>query len=385
MGRRPAMAVATESESAPVAPPTALVVRVEDPAVKKALKQFQDCMNTEFGEGTVQRLSSSSSLSKIDHWASTRSIVVDKVLAGGRPMPCTLLPFGRQTEIHGLPGSGKTTLCAQISAEVQSKGGMVVAIDTEERIDHPYWSQLGVDVDRVQSLTANSIEEVFKKQYKLLLWHISECPTLPLLMLWDSLGGTTTDAIATAIEEGEDPMEVAKKSMMMNARAIAAGMRLINPLIAKSRVAYVYTNTMYMKPNVKYGDPFETPGGWVAKYFATVRLRLKRVGQLLEEDPVTGQRKIYGHRIEVSTEKNSMAPNLIGLEGAILGGLGFSNDWTVREIAEALKIIKKAGAWSTWVTTSGEEVKFQGFNGFVEKVKPHPEYQQLVDAVMAVL
>jgi recombination protein RecA len=350
------------------------------------LDSIQADLNKEFGGGTAKRLSSADTLSRIDHWTSSRSIVVDKVLAGGRAMPCSLVPFGRQMEVSGLPGTGKTTLCAQIAAEVQSKGGSIVVTDTEERIDHPYWSQLGVDTSRIINLAARTLEEVFERQLSLIKMLMAKAPDTPVLMLWDSLGGTSTQSIMDMIDEGsESPMEVAKKAMMMKARVISWGMEMINPYISKSKVAYVYTNTLYSKPNVKWGDPFETPGGNKKNFMATVRLRLERVGQIAEKDDVTGNTRIYGNKVEVTALKNSMAPMQISANGAVMGGKGFSNEWTVREVGEALKLISKAGAWSTWKTPLGDDVKFQGFNGFLEKVVPHAEYSDLVAAVTEAL
>jgi recombination protein RecA len=349
------------------------------------LESMQEGLDKAFGAGTAMRLSSASVLSKVEHWVSTRSIVVDKVLAGGRPYPCSLVPFGRQMEISGDPGVGKTTLCAHIAAEVQSKGGFVVVTDTEERIDHPYWEQLGVDTSRILLLKANTLEEVFTKQHKFIQMSTEKWKDTPIMMLWDSVGGTSIDSILNPEDKNENPMDAAKKVMMNKARIISSGMELLNPHIAKSRIAYIYTNTMYTKPNVKYGDPMETPGGRKLKYFATIRLRMERSGQLKDQDDSTNQSRVYGHTVDVKALKNSMAPMLIELEGAIIGGQGFSNEWTIRAVAEKKKLITKAGAWSTWTTPKGEEVKFQGFNGFMEKVAAHPEYPDLEAAVIGML
>jgi recombination protein RecA len=313
--------------------------------------------------------------------------MVDKVLAGGRPFPCSLIPFGRQIELSGLPGSGKTTCVAQIAAEVQRTGGLVVVTDTEERIDHPYWTKLGVDTSRILNLTAESLEEVFNKQVSCIELIRNKAPDRPLLMIWDSVGGTSLDAIVD-YEEGREKltvMEAAKKLMMNKARVISTGIELINTRISRSKVCYLYTNHMYSKPGVTYGDPFETPGGHKLKYFATVRLRLKKIGEITTEDPLTGSKRVIGNRVLVTALKNSMAPVLMDLEAAIIQDRGFCNEWSVREIAESMKLIAKAGGWSSWKTPKGEEVKFQGWNGFLEKVVTHAEYADLEAQVIAAL
>lgn len=359
--------------------------RVHQEMTDSLLDTLQADLNKEFGVGTAQRLSSADTLSRIENWTSSRSLIVDKVLAGGRPMPCSLVPFGRQMEISGLNGTGKTTLCAQIAAEVQSKGGSVVVTDTEERIDHNYWKLLGVDTSRIINLTARTLEEVFERQVKLIQMLMAKSPNTPILMVWDSLGGTSTDSIMDEIDEGSDsPMEVAKKAMMMKARIISWGMEMINPYIAKSKVAYIYTNTLYMKPNVKWGDPWVTPGGNKKDFMATVRLRLEKVGQIAEEDPITGNKNIYGNKVEVTALKNSMAPMQVSATGAVFGGRGFCNEWTIKDTAESMKLITK-GTWSSWKTPLGEDIKFQGWHGFLNKVVTHAEYPDLVTAVTAVL
>lgn len=343
------------------------------------LEVLQDDLNKKFGDGTASRLSSTSNLSRIDNWTSTRSLVVDKVLAGGRPFPCSLLPFGRQTEISGMPGVGKTSLCAHLAAEVQSKGGLVIINDTEDRIDHPYWQTLGVNTDRILHLTGHTLEEIFEKQMRTIQVCAQKYSDVNVLMLWDSLGGTSLDVIMDQAESDakETFMDKIKKAMMVKAKLIGGGLETLNPYISHSKVAYVYTNTLYTVPNVDFGDPYETPGGIRKNFFATVRLRLKRVGQLLEEDESTKQRKTWGHRVQVQAIKNSMAPMLVGLEASVMGNIGFCNDWTVREVAEGMGLITKKKAWSSWITSTGEEISFQGWNGFQEKVVPHADYANL--------
>lgn len=277
-------------------------------------------------------------------------------------------------EVAGLPGSGKTTLCAQIAAEVQSKGGIVVSVDTEERIDEKYWTALGVDLNSVLRIEANELEEVFDKQAKLIEVVKKKAPDRPVLMLWDSVGGTGVSGIKT--------MEEAQKAMMKKARVIGAGMELINSQIAKSRVCYLYTNQLYTKPGVMFGDPLETPGGNKLKHFATVRLRLTEGAALKEKDEKLGMERIVGKKVYVKALKNSMAPMLLNLAGVIYGGKGFDNDRTVKNVAEAVGLITKSGAWSRWITPNGEEVKFQGWSGFQDKVMSHPNYQDLYDEVV---
>lgn len=360
-----------------------------DKAIDKLLDGAQKFFDKEFGVGGTQRLSAAETFSRVDTWVSTGSIVVDKVLAGGRPEPCSLIPFGRQTELSGLPGSGKTSLCAQLAAMVQAMGGIVVVTDTEERIDHPYWARLGVDTGRIINLIGRTLEDVFTNQIKFIQWVLAKAPNQPVLMLWDSLGGTTIDSLQDEIEDGGDIQEAAKKIMMQKAKIISNNMELINPLVARAKIAYVYTNTLYMDHTVKYGDPWKTPGGEKKNFMATVRLRIKRIGEISDKNEALNKKIIHGHKVVVKSVKNSMAPHLLEIEGAVMGNRGFCNEWTVKDIGERMGFISTTGSWTTWRFTDvegGPEVKFQGWSGFLDAVEAHPaEYDALLKIITAAM
>ena len=354
----------------------------KDSGLDSILDSIQGELNKAFGEGTASRLSDAATYSKIDNWVSSRSIVVDSVLRGGRPVGSSLVPFGRQVELSGKPGSGKTTLCAQIAAETVAQGGIVLITDTEERIDHDYWTSLGADPTKMVHIQATTLEEVFEKQYRAIKFARETAPNHLMLSIWDSLGGTSLDKIVDDAAEGS-PMEQAEKAMGKKAKVISSGMELINTLVSSSNCCYLYTNHIYQKMgNTGYGEMTETPGGNKPKFFATVRLRLTPVGKIQAEDPVSGEEMTIGHRVRVKALKNSMAGHLLERDAVILGGSGYSNDYTIFEVAGKLGAIKKSGAWSTWETPSGDEVKFQGWNGFLDKVIPHPEYQDLFDTIV---
>ena len=315
--------------------------------------------------------------SRIKTWVSTGSIVVDSVLAGGRQLPCTLIPFGRQVEISGKPGAGKTTLCAQIAARTQAAGGKVIVVDTEERIDHPYWEKLGVDTSSVISLHADSLEEVFNKQEKAIKIMSSKYPDIPLLMLWDSVGGTSSQEV---LEGDGDLMERAKKMYGREAKLIGTGVKALNGLITKSNVCYIYTNHLYTDMNVTYGAKEKEYGGLKLQHYATVRLRLTKTANISAEDKF-GNTMIVGQKVKVKANKNSMAPIQMEKEAVIIGGEGFSNDYTVFDLGRKAGLVSGSGAWSS-VTLGGEEIKFQGWAGFKEKVATHTNYNELVQSML---
>ena len=355
----------------------------DDEETEDILNAIQGDLNKAFGEDTAMRLDNQETLSRVDHWVSSRSIVVDAVLRGGRPMGSSLIPFARQIEISGPPNSGKTTLCAQIAAEVQSKGGLVIVTDTEERIDHVYWSALGVQVNKVIRIHADSIKEVFNKQYRALQFARDKAADKLILLIWDSLGGTAgVDMVDTSSKE--DPMTQAEKFGMRQAKQIGDGIVLINSVITDTRACYLYTNHEYEKIGVTYGDKRETKGGNKVKYYATVRLRLTPCGQIKEADAASGEENVIGQKIKVKALKNSMAGVLKESEAHVMAGKGYVNEYTVFDVAERIGMITKKGAWSS-ITLGKDDLKFQGFNGFMEKVVPHADYPDLLAAVAAAL
>jgi len=358
-------------------------------ASEELLCELQNDINKSFGTDVAMRLDSTDALSKFDYWVSTRSIIVDSVLRGGRPVGSSLLPFGRQVEISGPESSGKTTLCAQIAAETQSKGGIVLVSDTEERIDEPYWNELGVNVKKIIKLKGGSLSEAFNVQTMAIHKARDKFPEIPVLLIWDSLGGTQGadfDIVGEGKKGGKvvSPMEQAEKFAMRRAAIISQGMELINQVISKARVCYLYTNHEYTKMGISYGSNRETRGGNKPKYFATVRLQMTPIGQISEEDPASGQKNVIGQKVLVKALKNSMSGILLTREATLMAHKGFVNEYSVLNIASDIGLIKK-GTWSTWVTTQGEEIKFQGFGGFMEKVVTNEDYSNLLSAVMATL
>lgn len=334
------------------------------------------------GKGSMTRLDKPEVLSTVTDWVSTRSIVVDSVLRGESSRPFEeqpLLPFGRQVELSGLEKAGKTTLCGHIAAEVQAQGGLVYAVDTEERYQREYWKTLGVNLNEVEIIKANSVAEVFNKQYTIL--KSLEGTDIKVLMLWDSLGGTS---IADKIDpkSKETPMEQVASAYGRNAGEISRGMLMINSVIASTKACYLYTNHMYHKMNTSpWEEKYETYGGQKLKYFATIRLRLTRGKAVKEADAVSVADKVIGTYVRIKALKNSQAPYELEREAVLIGDKGFNNDYTVFEYGKKLGVITSKGAWSTWNTPLGEEVKFQGFRGFLEKVTTHSEYQELYNEV----
>lgn len=353
-----------------------------DAEIEATLSKLQDDLNKTFKDDSAMRLSEGA-LSKIDHWVTSRSIVVDSVLRAGRPDGSSLVPFGRQMEISGPEDSGKTTLCAQIAAETQAEGGLVLVTDTEEKIAEDYWRALGVDTSQILYIRASNLEDVFNKQYRAMQIARNAVTDRKVLLIWDSLGGTAGAEMIDP-DADESPMEQAAKFGMRQAKVISDGMSLINTIVSKTRVCYLFTNHEYQKIGVQFGNKRETRGGGKPKYFATVRLQLTPIGRIKEKDEFSSQDREIGKQIRVKALKNHMGGMLLERDAIIVTGRGFVDSYTVFEIGKHLGLISGKG-WSKWTTPKGDEVKFQGWRGFEKKCVPHPEYEYLYTAVRDVL
>lgn len=329
------------------------------------------------GKGAALVPTRSTILGTVEHWVSTRNFMIDYAIAGGLPMPRPIIPFGRITEIAGLNETGKTTLLSQIIAETQRVGGIGAIIDVEHTLDLSYMEQLGVDLSRVIIAPADTYEEGFHKA-KVLVKAVQEHDPDRLVCLgWDSVGATPTQAQMDSDDAG-NPHGVAAKIVGQN-------LQVFNGMIAKCRVGMIFTNHLWHDHNVKYGDPYKSYAGEKFRYFATLRIRLTKSGQIKEkEEGATAEddsKQTIGSRIKVGVLKNKMAPYRKTVEVPCLGGLGFSTDYCVFE--QGLKQGSITGTtWKTWETPNGEEIKFQGWRGFQEKVLLHPEYPALVEAVV---
>jgi len=360
-----------EEEVAPPAEPTE-----EQKRDWEFISRIVKGMEKECGKGSVLVPTRSTILGTVEHWASTRNFMIDYAIAGGLPMPRPIIPFGRITEIAGLNETGKTTLLSQILAETQRLSGIAAIVDVEHTLDLSYMELLGVDLSRLIIAPADTIEEGFHKA-KQMVKTIMESGSDKLVALgWDSLGATPTQAQMDSDDSG-NPHGVAAKIVGQN-------LQTFNGMIAKHKIALIFTNHVWHDHNVKYGDPYKSYAGEKFRYFATLRLRLTKSGQIKEKEEGTAEddsKQVIGSKIKVGVLKNKMAPYRKTVEVPCLGGLGFSTDYCVFEQGLKQGVINGT-TWKTWETPNGEEVKFQGWRGFQEKVMLHPEYPALVETVV---
>lgn len=318
-------------------------------------------------------------LAKVDTWVSSGSGSIDIMLESGMAEPIWI-PFGRIVEIAGLEHTGKTTLASQIMAKAQKElGAICVVCDVERTADLSYWESLGVDTDSLIWLEAEFMEEFFVQVHNLLDTVAVKAPDTPVVLLWDSLGQTPTHA--------EMNVKIDKKTgkfktpqMMAAARVVAENIRRINARIKQTNTCFLVINQLYSKP-VMFGDPWESYGGRRLRFASTIRLRLMPRAVIKESDEPIG-RWIDVHLIKTKLSGGSFKKVSVPL----LHNVGFSDAYEIYLNAKGNKSIvsgfkrKRRSSWMTWQPPGGgEEVNFQGWAGFLDKVVPHPEYPRLSD------
>jgi recombination protein RecA len=339
--------------------------------------QVVEDVEAKCGKGSALIPTSTTMLGQVDHWVSTRNFMIDWAVAGGLPMPRPIIPFGRITEIAGLFGTGKTTLLGHIAAETQFMGGVAVIIDVEHALDLSYMEKLGVDLSRYIVVQADTYEEGFHKARVLVQSIQKHDPDRLVCIGWDSVGATPTQAQM----DNDDASNV----YGIAAKVVGQNLQVFNGMIAKNKIAMLFTNHLYRRIGVTYGDPWESYAGEKFKFFATLRLRLARVGTLKEKGEGSEEdddKQTIGHKIKVQVMKNKMAPYLRSVEVPCLGGLGFSMDYCVLEQGIKQGVIGGDKAWKNWETPGGDKIKWQGWRGFQDKMLVHPEYPKLVETVI---
>jgi len=258
-------------------------------------------------------------------------------------------------------------------------GGIACISDTEQALDLGYWSKLGVNLDHLVLSQSECIEEVFEKATFLIHTIKDRQANVPVLIGWDSLGGTPTKAQLEADTDQNFYAEAAK--------VVGKNMQKITNLIAKERIALVFINHLYRDINVKYGDPWQSYGGEKVQFCASLRIRLVRGAPIKEggssqkeDDDDKEDKDTIGNFNRVQILKNKMAPVLRTVKVPCLGNHGFCEDYSIYEMGQRLKIIEKNKAWSK-VEVDGDEINFQGWSGFQEKVMTHLRYSELVQLV----
>jgi recombination protein RecA len=316
--------------------------------------------------------------SNVKEWISSGCSMLDLAVSN---RPHGGFPVGRITEITGLEASGKSLLAAHTLAETQKKGGLAVYIDTESATSAEFLQAIGVDLSKMLYVPLETIEEIFET-IETIVENVRKSDKNRLVtIVVDSIMGASTKQ-EMAAEYDKDGYATSKSIILSKA------MRKVTNWIARERICLIFTNQLRTKMGVMFGDPYTTAGGKAIPFHASVRLRLKQVGQIKAK--INGSDQAVGIKTRVTVIKNRMGPPLRSIDYDIYFDSGIDNYGGWLDVMKDFKLVKQAGAWYEYVdidASTGEvlnEFKFQS-KEFVDKVLSdlgvkERMYQRICDA-----
>jgi recombination protein RecA len=302
----------------------------------------------------------------VDGWISTGCAMLD-VAVSNRPYGG--LPVGRITEITGLEQSGKSLVSAHLLAETQKQGGVAVLIDTETAVSRDFLEAIGVDVSKLLYVTADSVEQIFDFT-ETIIEKVRETSK-------DKIVTIVVDSVAAASTTNELAADYKKDGYATDkAIIISKAMRKITNMIGRQKISLIFTNQLRQKMNAMFGDPWTTSGGKALAFHASVRLRLKNMGQIKMKQG--GQDRTVGMKVRCQVVKNRMGPPLRAADFEIFFDRGIDNYGSWLKVMKENSLVKQAGAWYTYVDTeTGEEIKFQS-KDFIEMMGEREELREQI-------
>ena len=315
----------------------------------KALAAALSQIEKQFGKGSIMRLGESD-VSKDIQVVSTGSLGLDLALGVGG------LPRGRVVEIYGPESSGKTTLTLSVIAQMQKLGGTAAFIDAEHALDPQYAGKLGVDLDSLLISQPDNGEQALE--------------IADMLVRSSSVDVVVIDSVAALVPKAEIEGEMGEPQMGLQARLMSQALRKLTANIKRSNTLVIFINQIRMKIGVMFGNPETTTGGNALKFYASVRIDIRRIGAIKKGE------EVIGSETRAKVVKNKVAPPFRNAEFDILYGQGISREGEIVELGTLHNIIDKTGAWYTY----GKERIGQGKDNARDYLKENPRIAQEIEA-----
>src|SRR5512133_3849850 len=302
----------------------------------------------QFGKGSIMRLGQRGAIAPMEA-ISTGSISIDYALGIGG------LPRGRVVEILGPESSGKTTLALQVIAEAQKTGGMAAFVDAEHALDAQYAQKLGVELENLLVSQPDNGEQALE--------------IVEVLVRSNSVDVIVVDSVAALVPRAESEGEMGEAQMGLQARLMSQALRKLTGIVSKSKTCLIFINQLREKIGVMFGNPETTTGGRALKFYASVRIDIRRIGAIKDGD------QVVGGRTRVKVVKNKVAPPFREAEFDVMYGEGISHEGDLLDLAVDRKIIEKSG---TWFAFGGERLG-QGRENVKQFLKENPTITQAIE------
>ncbi len=296
--------------------PVVAKTKPSDSGKSQALKLAVDQIEKQFGQGAIMRLGES--LKANVETITTGSVGLDLALGGG-------IPRGRVIEIYGPESSGKTTVCLHIVAEVQKTGGTAAFIDAEHALDPTYAKKIGVDTANLLLSQPDSGEQALE--------------ILEALVRSNAVDIVVVDSVAALVPQAEIEGNMGDAQMGLQARLMSQALRKLTGVISKTKCTVIFVNQLRMKIGVMFGNPETTTGGQALKFYSSVRMDIRRIGQIKSGEDVVG------NRVRVKIAKNKVAPPFRQAEFDIMYNEGISREGDALDLAVNDDVVQKSGAW----------------------------------------
>jgi recombination protein RecA len=313
-----------------------------------AIELAVSSIEKQFGKGSILRLGANEKPKDVQV-VPTGSLALDIALGAGG------LPRGRIVEIYGPESSGKTTLTLHVIAEAQRRGGICAFVDAEHALDVVYARKLGVKTDDLLVSQPDNGEQALE--------------IADMLVRSGAIDVVVVDSVAALVPKAEIEGEMGDSHVGLQARLMSQALRKLTGTIAKSNTLVIFINQIRMKIGVMFGNPETTTGGHALKFYASVRLDIRRIGAIKQAE------KAIGNRTKVKIVKNKLAPPFREIEFDMMYGEGISKEGDMLDLASEMNLLEKSGAWFAW---KGERIG-QGRENAKEFLKNNPDVAQQIE------